>query len=258
MRNEAEKTRSLKIAFVVNADHLRHLARVLGKVSKQVEYTVGFSDGTNVRYADVEEVIDQPNSGEHSITSLIAGTPEEKTLDDIRYMPSTGGPGVPSTKVAVGPPPTAYVTLRKSNPSESPSVEYTISGTQGTVVHLAGQLDDWVAFIRQWYSAGRSFEGAGAVFAFTALVAPLVVWGYAFQYLFPTSVRTLSWVKSLVVVLLYIAEYGIFKLFPRGTFAIGRGAGQDRALATLRWTVIVILPLSILAGVIANLMTRHL
>src|SRR6266853_432903 len=123
MKNEASKTRSLKIAFVVNADHLRHLARVLGKVFEQVEYTLGFSDGTNVRYADVEEVINQPNSGEHSITSLIAGTPEEKTLDDIRYMPISAGPGVPSTKVAEGPPPTAYVTLRKTNPAESPSVE---------------------------------------------------------------------------------------------------------------------------------------
>jgi len=232
MKNEASKTRSLKIAFVVNADHLRRLATVLSEVSKQLEYTVGFSDGTSVRYGDVEDIIKLPNSSEHSITSLIAGTPGDGNQ-------------------------TAYVTLRKSDP-ESPSLEYTLTGPQHTVVYLGAQLDDWVAAIRQWYSAGRSFEASGAVFAFIALLGPLAAWGYAFQFLFPASVRTLSWVKSLVIVLLYVAEYGIFKLFPRGTFAIGRGVTQDQFLAALRWIVIVTLPLSILTGVIANLMTRHL
>jgi len=231
MKNEASKTRSLKIAFVVNADHLRRLATVLGEASKQREYTVGFSDGTSVRYDDVEDIIKLPNSEEHSITSLIAGTPEEGNQ-------------------------TAFVTLRKSDP-ESPTVEYTLGGPQRNVVYLGAQLDDWVAAIRQWYSFARSFEAAGAVFAFTALFAPFIVWGYAFQFLLPQSVRTLPWVKYLVIIL-YVAEYGIFKLFPRGTFAIGWGATREQFLAAVRWVVIVTLPLSILAGVITRLMTRHL
>lgn len=70
--------------------------------------------------------------------------------------------------------------------------------------------------------------------------------------------RALTWVKAPAVVLLYVVEFGVFKLFPRGTFAIGRGATQDQVLAALRWVVVVTLSLSILAGVIANLMTRHL
>src|SRR5713226_4026215 len=96
MKNEASKTRSLKIAFVVNAEHLRQLANVLGKASKQLEYTVGFSDGTSVRYGEVEEIIKLPN-GERSITSLIAGTPEEKTLADIQPF---SGVALPTTEVA--------------------------------------------------------------------------------------------------------------------------------------------------------------
>src|SRR6266704_3180292 len=128
VKNEASKTRSLKIAFVVNADHLRRLDTVLSEASKQLEYTVGFSDGTNVRYDKVEDVIKLPNSDEHSIISLIAGTPEEGNQ-------------------------TAFVTLRKSDP-ESPTVEYTLGGSQRNVVYLAAQLDDWVAAIRQWYSFG--------------------------------------------------------------------------------------------------------
>jgi len=232
MKNEASKTRSLKIAFVVNVDHLRRLDTVLGEVSKQRDYTVGFSDGTSVHYSDVEDIIKLPNSKEHSITSLIAGTPEEGNQ-------------------------TAFVTLRKSDP-ESPTVEYTLGGPQRNVVYLGAQLDDWVAAIRQWYSFGRSSQSAGAVLAITVLLGPLFVWDKVFQFLLPATVRTLSWVNLFAIVLLYVAEFGIFKLFPRGTFAIGRGATQDQFLAALRLIVIVTLPLSILAGVIANLMTRHL
>jgi hypothetical protein len=254
VKNEASKTRSLKIAFIVNADHLRHLARVLGEASEQLEYTVGFSDGASMRYGDVEDIVKLPNSGERSITSLIVGTPEEITLDDIRYVPKSAGPGVPSTKVAVSPPSTAYVTLRKSNPAEAPSLEYTITSPQwGTVVYLGAELDNWVAAIRQWYSAGHS---AGAVLPLIALLAPILAWGYLFQYLVPQTVRTLPWAKSLIV-LLYVAEFGIFKLFPRGTFAIGRGATSHEFLVWLRRGVLAALAISIIAGVIANLITTH-
>ncbi len=123
MKYEALKERSLKIAFVVNGDLLRRLATVLGEVSSNLEYTVKFSDGTSVRYPDVEDIIKLPNSSEHSIVSLIAGTPE-------------------------GTEQTAYVTLRKSDP-EASSVEYTISGQQSKVVYFASQLDDWIAAVRQ-------------------------------------------------------------------------------------------------------------
>ena len=231
MKNEASKTRSLKIAFVVNADHLRRLDTVLSEASKQLEYTVGFSDGTSVRYGDVEDIIKLPNSSEHSITSLIAGTPEEGNQ-------------------------TAFVTLRKSDP-ESPTVEYTLSGPQRNVVYLAAQLDDWVAAIRQWYSFGRSSQAAGAILAITVLFGPLFVWDKVLQFL-PGTVRTLSWVKALAIVLLYVAEFGIFKLFPPGTFAIGRGATSHEFLIWVRRGVLAALAVSIIAGVIANLMTRHL
>jgi hypothetical protein len=249
MKNEASKTRSLKIAFVVNADHLRRLDTVLSEASKQLEYTVGFSDGTSVRYNDVEDVIKLPNSSEHSITSLIAGTPEEKTLDDIPYMPISAGPGVPSTKVAVGPPPTAYVTLRKSNPAEAPSVEYTITGPQRNVVYLGAQLDDWVAAIRQWYSFFGSFGAAGFVLALFAFFGPLLLWD-KLLLLFPQVVRTLSWVKLLVLVLLYVVEFGIFKLFPRGTFAIGRGATRNEFLMKLRMAVGALLASTVVGAII--------
>jgi hypothetical protein len=255
MKNQASKTRSLKIGFVVNADLLRRLDTVLGEVSDQLEYSVGFSDGTNVQYSDVEDIIKLPNSKEHSITSLIAGTPEERTLDDARYLPGKGQLGVPNIDVAATPPSTAYVTLRKSNPAESPSVEYTITGPQRTVVYLGAQLDDWVAAIRQWYSFGSSFEAAGAVFAMIALLGPLFVWGYLFQFLLPQTVRTLPWAKSLIV-LLYVAEFGIFKLFPRGTFAIGRGAERHQFLIWLRRAVAALVASTVIGAIVKLLISK--
>ncbi len=225
MKNEASKTRSLKIAFVVNADHLRRLDTVLSEASKQLEYTVGFSDGTNVRYDKVGDIINLPNSNEHSITSLIAGTPEEGNQ-------------------------TAFVTLRKSDP-ESPTLEYTLSGPQRNVVYLAAQLDDWVAAIRQWHSFFRS-GAAGAALVLVAFLGPLLMWDKVFQ-LVPAMVKAWSWGKVLTVVLLYVAEFGIFRLFPRGTFAIGRGAERHQFLIWLRRAVAALLA-STVAGAIIKLL----
>src|SRR5258708_3867810 len=251
MKNEGEKARSLKIAFVVNADHLRRLATVLGEASKQLEYTVGLSDGTSVRYSDVEDIIKLPNSKERSITSLIAGTPEEKTLDDIRYMPGKGQVGVPSTEAAVNPPSTAYVTLRKSNAAESPSVEYTITGPQRHVIYLGARLDDWIAATRQWYSPGRSSEAVGAVLAIVAIFGPLLLGDKVLQFL-PARVKTLAWVKPLAIVLPYVAEVGIFNLFPYATFAIGRGATKHDFLIWLRRAAVALVA-STIVGVIIKL-----
>jgi len=98
------------------------------------------------------------------------------------------------------------------------------------------------------------------VWGFSALFGPFLAWVYAFQFFFPEAVRAdkvQTWVKPFVIVLLFVIEFVIFKLFPRGTFAIGRGATRDQFLAALRWVVIVTLPFSILAGVIVNLTMRH-
>ncbi len=226
-KNEASKTRPLKIAFVVNAENLRRLDTVLGEASKELEYTVGFSDGTNVRYSDVEDIIKLPNSNEHAITSLIAGTPEDGNQ-------------------------TAFVTLRSAD-RESPTLEYTLSGPQGKVVYLGSQLDDWVAAIRQWYSFGRSSEVAGAAFAIIAFIGPALAWDKIFKFLLPTTVRTVSWVNLLAIILLYVAEFGIFKLFPRGIFATGRGLARHEFLIWLRRAVAALLA-STVARIIVKLL----
>jgi hypothetical protein len=149
MENKASKTRSLDIAFVITPDLLKQLAVILGETSDALEYTAKFSDGTSVHYDKIEDVIGQPNSDERSIVSLIAGT-------------------------ADGTVKSAYVNLKKN---DSPSLEYTINGTQRDVIYFADQLDDWVAATRQWYSpffSGPSTpSGAGIVLFFIAIFLPI-------------------------------------------------------------------------------------
>jgi len=117
MENRASKTRSLNIAFVLSPDLLKRLGVILTEASETLEFTVRFADGTSVQYSRVAEIIEQPNSEHRSIVSLIAGTT---------------GEGTPSANVVL-----------KANAKESePSVEYTLSGPQRSVVYLSDQLDD--------------------------------------------------------------------------------------------------------------------
>ncbi len=128
MENRASKIRSLNIAFVLTPDLLRRLAVILKEASEQLEFTVKFADGVSVDYANVEQIIEQPNSEHRSIVGLIAGTTED---------------GIPSANV---------VLKSKCASGEEPSVEYTLTGPQRSVIYLADQLDDWVAATSQWYS----------------------------------------------------------------------------------------------------------
>src|SRR6266568_6292387 len=152
MKNEASKTRSLDIAFVVTPDLHKRLAVILGETSDTLEYTAKFSDGTSVHYNKIEDVIGQPNSDERSIVSLIAGTADETVKS-------------------------AYVNLKKN---DSPSLEYTINGAQRDVIYFADKLDDWVAATRQWYSpffsSEKGLSGAGLVLAAVAFILPIYAW----------------------------------------------------------------------------------
>ena len=115
----------MNIAFVADAELLRRLEVVLTEVSKALEYTVKYSDGTTVHYSNIEDIIKQPNAKPHSIVSVTAAAEGSK-----------GQSG--------------YVILRAMPPS-SPSLEYTINGSQRNVIYVADQLDDWIAALRQWF-----------------------------------------------------------------------------------------------------------
>jgi hypothetical protein len=127
MENHAAKNRSANIAFVLTPDLLRRLDTILREVSEQLEFTAKFADGVTVDYANVEQIIERPNSEHRSIVGLIAGTTGEGTSS-------------------------ANVVLKSKFVSGEPPIEYTLTGPQKSVIYLADQLDDWVMATRQWYS----------------------------------------------------------------------------------------------------------
>jgi hypothetical protein len=232
-KNEASKTRTLDIAFVIDAEHLRRLAVILGETSDKLEYTVTYSDGTNVHYGDIEEIIGQPNSKERSIVSLIAGTADERFKS-------------------------AFVNLKKDG---SPSLEYTVHGSQRDVIYFANQLDDWVASVRQWYSPFISSEkGSPASLALgvACFFLPIYAWD-RISKLYSGFERggSYQWIALPALAAMGVTEYYVLRLFPRGAFAVGHGKQQNRFNIYLRNTVLVGLVLSVIAGVIANWITKR-
>ncbi len=234
MKNEASKTRSLDIAFVVTPDLLKRLAVILGETSKTLEFTVKFSDGTSVHYDKIDDVIGQPNSDERSIVSLIAGTADE-TLKS------------------------AYVNLKKNG---SPSLEYTINGAQRDVIYFADQLDDWVAATRQWYSpffsSEKGISGAGLVLLGVVFFLPIYGWEHISRLSGALGkTGTYQWIGLPAIALMGVAEYWVLKLFPRGTFAIGQGERRHQFFVYLRRTVIFGTVLSVLVRALWTWFTKH-
>jgi len=225
MENEASKTRSLNIAFVADAHLLRRLESMLKEVdASTLEYAVKFSDGSTVKYDDIEEIIAQPNSRRHAIVSLIAGV--------------EGHAGR-----------SASVTLRDS---PSPSVEYTVNGRQRDVTYVADKLDDWADALSQWYSPFVSTLQIVPVIV--AIGLPLLAVN-ALSAHFPANNTGLqSYIPGAGLVLVIVVEILAFKLFPRGTFAIGQGVKRHQLFNFLRYTF----GASILASVLANWITKHL
>jgi hypothetical protein len=234
MENKASKNRPQNIAFVLTPALLQRLEVILKEASEALEFRVKFIDGTTVEYSGVQEITQLPNSDHRSIVSLIAGT--------------AGDVGT-----------SANVILKVKGEAEEPSVEYTLSGPQRNVVYLSDQLDDWVAGIRQWYSRGFS-SGAGIALFLLAAFLPTQAWKYAAHFFFSQAVlqdKSYSWIEGLSIVTLWVLEYLIFQLFPRGTFAIGRGATRHQFINSVRWVVLIGLLVSFVASVIANLITQH-
>jgi len=124
MQNETSKTRSLKVAFLLDLANLRTLQALLSEIKGSLEYKVKFSDGSTTKYGDMDEITGLPNTGKKFITAILASV--------------EGKPGH-----------SMFLTMRGD---PEPSVEYTLTGGQRDVGYFADKLDDWIASCTQWYS----------------------------------------------------------------------------------------------------------
>jgi len=221
MQNEATKTRSQNMAFLVDADFLQRMETVLGELKGTLEYNVQFSDGTTVKFPKVKDIIGQPNSSECRIVSIIAGVEGQNGHS-------------------------AYLTMRHQ---PSPSVEYTVTGPQRDVIYFAAKLDELVASSRQWYSWFFS-SGIGFLVGCAAVLGPLVVWDTLYRHFFvglASKGKAPGWLALTGIGAMWAIEYGVSKLFPRGTFAIGHGLKRHKEITGLRIGVLGAFAVSVLA-----------
>lgn len=223
MENPTTKNRPLDMAFVVDAEQLKQLNAILSEIGHGVEYSVKFSDGSTVQY-ELGEVLNQPNSTRRAITAISA---------------NVEGRGV-----------SANVTLRE-NPV--PPVEYMLSGPQNRVIYFADKLDDWTATTARWYSIFFSSASLQLLPLISALAFPFVV-ASGLRHCFPT----ITWLPAAGLLAMIAGESCGFKLFPRGTFAIGDGLKRSKRLASFAGTYAAAFVLSFIGGILANLITRKI
>lgn len=241
MQTEASKTRSFELAFLVDPEHLKQLEPILLELGNSLEYQVKLSDGHTLQYHNLNEVLKEPNSRKKSIVSLIAGAT---------------GRGKQSAFVVLKDKParTSYSPLGDHAPT-SPSVEYTINGTQKDVVYIGEKLDEWVSGVRQWYS---TFEHGIPLLLLVALIVagPIWLWSKASPHLFSAAFLKLhDWLQGATIVAIWVAIYWTFRLFPKATFAIGQGARRHQFFTYLRNGVLGAFVLSALASLLANWLT---
>jgi hypothetical protein len=223
MQNETTKTRSLKIAFLLDPESLKRLQTLLSEIHGPVEYRVKFSDGSTVKY-DVDEIISQPNAGDKFIVAVMASVEGEGRSI---FLGMRGDP--------------------------EPSVEYTLAGVQQDVIYFADKLDDWIASCTQWYSPSYA-SNFGLLIAVVVIASP-IFFADRVAKAFPPG--TGDWHQYLPVVTLVcvgFAEYWILKLFPRATFAIGYGATRNRIFDVVKGSIL----LAIVVALVSEWLMHHL
>ncbi len=244
------KPRSFRWAYLLNENTLRRLDQMLkedvlnevessllsGDEPKELDYQVGFSDGSYLHTSSVDEVANLPNSRDRRITSLRISEPF--WLTDLR------------------------VRVSFTNSRSLPSVEYEVRGEASKALHLADKLDQELPAIRQWYSliTKVSFTLI-AVIAIVAIFTILSV----MDTVNPSEPDPLqaSWISIAVALLFYpvIFFVGVFLdwlrniLFPVATFAIGQGVARAKYLNSWRIFLGITLGAGLIVEVVGGFIT---
>ena len=217
MENETSKTRSLKAAFLLDSTSFRSLHTLLSEMhGRPVEYRVKFSDGSTIKYGDVEEIIDQPNAGTRCIVGLIT---------------TVEGDGRSLSLTMRGEP--------------EPSVEYTLTGVQRDVGYFADKLDVWIASCTQWYSPFYT-SSLGVLLAIGVFALPIFLASRVAAVFSPKGSDWHSYLSGATLVGVSVAEYFALKLFPRATFAVGYGARRNQLFDVIRVSVLLAIAVALL------------
>src|SRR5258708_34602780 len=120
-------------------------------------------------------------------------------------------------------------------------------------IYFVGKFGGWGMFFRALVLRFFLFL-VGALAALAALALPLFLANKS-EILYPAGK---SWLPLTTMIVVGLAEYWTFKLFPRATFALGHGARRHQLFSYIRNTVLAGFAISVLASVFANWLTKHL
>lgn len=206
------------------------------RVKKEMEYTVELSDGSTVTTADVENVLNLPNSSSRRIQSIELATPY--SMGKIR------------------------ASVRFRNEAIIP-VTYDLRGEDKEVVSLSDKLEQDLVGLRQWYSLLTIerilYVAMSSVLVLSTLALVFIVLLLAFDGMreaprnIPVEIPLL-FVLAPFVILMVLASLS-WKIFPVGTFAIGQGVQRHNRLKTIRMVALTGILLPIPVGVLVNFLS---
>jgi hypothetical protein len=225
MENDTSKNRQLKVAFLLDPDDLRNLQTLSSEIQGAIEYRVKFSDGSTIRYGDVDEIITQSNAGEKFIVAVTVSVDGESGRS-------------------------LFLTMRGA---PEPSVEYILAGTQRDVGYFSDKLDDWIASCTQWYSPFYA-SNLGVLLALGLFSLPIFFAGRVAKVFPPGKGDWHSYLSGVTLFGGWVVEYWVLKLFPRATFAIGYGAKREKFFNVIRVSVL----LAIAVALLREWLGRHL
>ncbi len=198
-------------------------------------FSVDCADGSAVKYDSVEDVLKLPNAGERRIERIRIATTEGSVAGSVSLKDSYFG-----------------------------AIAYDISGPQRDVFYVAGQLEDCIAALRQWYSPIASANLPVYLLA-SVITMSLSMWLFASTItLYDPGVfikKEMPLSEGLVVFLVLIASFVLVGgtmfmarkyLFPVGIFACGDGKNRYDRLESVRLGVAVAFLISLLASIAAG------
>jgi len=245
----AEKRRSLNVAFVLDEERLLHLDDILLQLEKPRQYEITFADDYAVQVSDVKSVLRQADNYKHPIKEIDVTTPISEK---------------PNVRVIAGKARDQY------------TIYYSIAGSETEVPYLDLRLDQWINEIRPWYAWLVKLDIIFTLAAVLCVASLLLVifFGVIDVWLFsrgipvpvsaprPIEPSLALTVAGLIAGLLLITAIvlGVVRgrLFPTVQFALGPGLRRYQRIVRARQMVGVLLAIifTLLCGIFVNWIAR--
>lgn len=241
MSQKISKTRSFKIAYLLNQSGCQKIINILKEVSTDLNVEIECSDGSLIQYSSTEELFNFTNSSSKQIQSLLITTPWGKE---------------------------SHISVRFQSLTYQAPIYYEISGDDKNVFYLSEKLDECIFTFRLWYTPFAFLDFVIVLFGGILLfIYTLLIWSIFYLSSSNLSevvgggetkedllIKNIIWLSFGTLVLISIGiNFFRNKLFPFANFLIGEGINKFKKLEFWRRTIGVGFLLSIIASTIASL-----